>query len=266
MLSNFWLRVICCGVFLYPFFNVEAEPVTTETARWISLFNGRNLDSWRPKIRGYALDENTSETFRVDNGILKVAYDQYGRFDGQFGHLFYEEPFSHYRLRIEYRFKGEQAPGGPNWAFRNSGVMIHAQSPETMAHNQDFPVSLEVQFLGGNGREERPTANLCTPGTHVVLKGSLHKPHCTNSSSRTFHGEDWVTVEVEVQGGDVIRHYVNGQLVMEYGDPQYDPDDAWGKRQIREGQLGITGGYIALQAESAPVEFRKVELLRLENP
>ena len=169
------------------------------SGKWTALFNGRDLDGWTPKIRGYELGDNFGNTFRVEDGVLKVVYDQYEKFDDRFGHLFYKQPFSHYRLRVEYRFVGEQVPGGAGWALRNSGIMIHGQSPESMAKDQSFPVSIEVQLLGGTGRGVRPTANLCTPGTHVVMDGKLWTPHCTNSSSKTYHGDQWVTVELEVR-------------------------------------------------------------------
>src|SRR5688572_27185402 len=141
---------------------------SADQGKWRQLFNGKDLDGWTPKITGHAWKENFGNTFRVENGVLKVSYDQYRDFANQFGHLFYKEPFSNYRLRIEYRFVGEQVMGGPDWAIRNSGVMIHCQKPETMDRDQKFPVSIEVQLLGGKGSGERPTANLCTPGTHVV--------------------------------------------------------------------------------------------------
>ena len=158
--------------------------------------------------------------------MLKVSYDKYSKFDGKFGHLFYKTPFSNYRLRVEYRFVGEQCPGGPGWAIRNSGAMIHGQTPESMRKDQDFPVSIEVQFLGGNGRNKRPTANVCTPGTNIVMGGKLITEHCTDSTSKTYHGDQWVTVEVEAHGNGVIKHIVNGQTVLEYEKPQLDPSDA----------------------------------------
>lgn len=240
-----------------------AEPAANNG--WIPLFNGRNLDGWKIKIKGFELGDNHLDTFRVENGLLRVVYDRYARFDDRFGHLFYEKPFSHYRLRVEYRFVGTQTPGGPGWAFRNSGLMLHCQPPETMRKMQDFPVSIEVQLLGGDGRAERSTANLCTPGTHVVMNGKLHTPHCTDSRSKTFHGDQWVTVEVEVRGDQIIRHFVNGEPVLEYEQPQLDPGDADARRLLeqRGGEKLLKEGYIALQAESHPVEFRKVELLPL---
>ncbi|MBW3624922.1 MAG: DUF1080 domain-containing protein [Armatimonadetes bacterium] len=245
-------------------------------SRWISLFNGKNLQGWTPKIKGYEAGVNFGNTFRVENGVLKVSYDAYPQFDGRFGHLFYRHAYSHYRLRLQYRFVGEQSPGGPGWALRNSGVMIHGQSPETMSRGQEFPVSIEVQLLGGSGKGERPTANLCTPGTHVVMNGKLFTPHCTNSRSETYHGDSWVNLELEVNGNGVIRHLVNGKPVLEYEKPQLDENDPDARRLIESGKKTdgkimlrekmIHGGTISLQSESHPVEFRRIELLPLDAP
>lgn len=236
-------------------------------AKWIQLFNGKDLSGWTPKIKGFPIGENFGDTYRVEDGLLKVRYDNYtGPFRGRFGHLFYERPFSNYILRVEYRIVGEQAERGPAWATRNSGVMIHGEDPTTMRQDQDFPVSIEVQFLGGDGQNPRPTANLCTPGTNVVLDGKLHTPHCTNSTSDTFHGEEWVTVEIEVHGGKLVRHKVNGEMVLEYSEPQLDPTDADAKRLLDAGaEKLLTGGTISLQSESHPIDFRKVELLELDE-
>jgi hypothetical protein len=232
---------------------------------WTSLFNGKDLDGWVPKITGYDAGVNFGRTFRVEDGVLKVAYDEYDTFGGRFGHLFFKTPFSHYRLVIEYRFVGEQAKDGPDWAFRNSGVMIHGQPVETMRRDQDFPISIEVQFLGGRGDgRPRPTANLCSPGTNVVMNGKLETAHCVNSTSKTFDGDQWVRVEVEVHGDGAITHRVNGETVLSYEKAQigggnvakYDP------AAKRDGEI-LAGGSISLQAESHPIEFRKVELLNL---
>ncbi len=245
---------------------LAAQPARQEPKPedWIQLFNGKDLDGWIPKITGYEVGENFGDTFRVENGVLKVAYDRYDQFNNRFGHLFYKEPFSYYRLRVEYRFTGEQVPGGPQWARRNSGIMIHGQPPKTMRKDQDFPICIEVQLLGGLGEGPRSTANLCTPGTHVVMNGRLETRHCINSSSKTFDGDQWVTAEVEVHGDGVIRHYVNGEKVLEYEMPQigggnvsnFDP-------QVKRDGVLLRGGSISLQSESHPVEFRKVELLNL---
>jgi hypothetical protein len=237
----------------------EAEP------EWIQLFNGEDLSNWKIKITGHELGENALETFRVEEGLLKVRYDNYEKFEGRFGHLFFDTDFSRYRMRVEYRFVGEQCPGGPGWAFRNSGVMVHGQSAESMRVDQQFPVSIEVQLLGGNGKDERSTANLCTPGTNVVMDDKLVTRHCTNSTSPTFHGDGWVTAEIEVVGNQVIRHLVDGKVVLEYQNPQFDPKDDDASRLAAGGDLMLGGGSISLQAESHPLDFRKVELLPLEE-
>ena len=257
-----------CLLFLLSFVlgivvNLVAEEAK-ETEEWISLFDGKTLEGWTPKIKGYEFGENFGNTFRVEDGILKVSYDQYeDQFKNRFGHIFYKSPFSHYRFRAEYRFVGEQLADGAGWATRNSGVMIHCQDPKTIGKDQDFPVSIEVQLLGGNGKDDRTTANLCTPGTNVVMNGQLITQHCNNSKSQTFHGDQWVQVEIEVHGDQTIRHFINGELVMEYEKPQLDPNDADAKKLIKEGNLLLDGGYISLQSESHPVEFRNIAILPL---
>lgn len=243
--------------------EAKTEPAKTEE-KWVSLFNGKDLEGWTPKIRGYELGDNYADTFTVKDGAIRVNYAKYEKFDEKFGHLFYKTPFSHYRLRVEYRFVDEQCPGGPGWAIRNSGVMIHGQDPKTMTKDQDFPCSIEVQLLGGNGKANRTTANLCTPGTHVVMDGKLFTPHCKNSTSKTFHGDQWVTVEIEAHGSGTIKHFVNGEEVFAYERPQLDPNDGNAKKLIVDGKVLLEGGTISLQSESHPVEFRKVEILELK--
>lgn len=220
---------------------------------WVELFNGENLDGWDLKIRGYELNENYNNTFRVEDGLLKVRYDEYDGYNERYGHIFYDEPFSYYRLQVEYRFIGEQAPDGPGWAFRNNGIMFHSQSAESMELDQDFPASIEFQLLGGDGEQERSNGNICTPGTHVVVDGSLITDHCISSGGPTNHGDEWVTAELVALGSSEIQHLINGEVVMEYAKPQLD-----------EGQL-ISGGYFALQAESHPADIRSVRVLNLEG-
>jgi Domain of Unknown Function (DUF1080) len=239
-----------------------ADPDAKE---WVPLFNGRDLSGWTPKITGYAIGENFGDTFRVENGVLKVSYDKYDSFGSRFGHLFYAKPFSHYVIAVEYRFVGEQSKDGPDWAFRNSGVMVHGQPLETMQKAQDFPISIEAQFLGGRGNgSARSTANLCTPGTNVVMNGQLETRHCINSTSKTYDGDQWVRAEIEVHGGGAIVHRVNGEKVLEYEKPQVGGGAVSGHDPAvkRDGEI-LTSGSISLQAESHPLEFRKVELLNL---
>ncbi|MCU0705230.1 MAG: DUF1080 domain-containing protein [Fimbriiglobus sp.] len=243
-----------------------ADPPKADKDGWEPLFDGKTLDGWTPKLKGHELGDNYADTFSVKDGVIRVDYSKYDKWNTRYGHLFYKEKFGHYRLRIEYRFVGEQVKGGEGWALRNSGVMIHCQDPKTMTKDQSFPVSIEVQFLGGNGKDPRPTCNLCTPGTNVVLKEKLHTPHCTNSTSKTIHGDEWVTAEVEVNGGGTVKHFVNGELVIEYEKPQLDPKDADAKKLIKdEKKLILEEGWISLQSESHPIEFRKVEIKRLKK-
>ncbi len=236
---------------------VIATPAQPE---WIPLFNGKDLDGWTPKFKGEDLGVNYLDTFSAGDGVLRVSYDKYKNFDSRFGHLFYKSKFKSYNLRVEYRFVGEQCPGGPGWATRNNGVMIFSQSPESMLKDQDFPASVEVQLLGGDGKNERHTANICTPGTHIVMDGKLITQHCIDSKSKTYHGDQWVTVLLEVRGDAVTKHVIDGETVFSYEQPQLDPNDADGKRLIKDGLVRLHEGYIAIQAESHPTEFRKIEI------
>lgn len=263
----------CIAVTALSLVAAEAVPATEPSAskseypegKWVSLFNGKDLTNWTPKIRYCELGENFGNTYRVEDGLLKVRYDGggYEKFDERFGHLYFKDTFSNYRLRIEYRFVGEQCPGGPGWATRNSGVMVHGQDPKTIGKDQDFPVSIEVQFLGGNGKDPRTTSNLCTPGTNVVMNKELKLQHCINSSSKTYHGEDWVTAEIEVHNKEIIRHLLDGEVVLEYTEPQLDKRDESAKKLIKGDDLMLTGGTISLQSESHPIDFRKVEIMVL---
>lgn len=231
-----------------------------EHSGWIELFNGEDLAGWSVKITGYELGDDPMGTFRVEEGLLTVGYEGYDSFDGRFGHLFYDEPFEAYELRVEYRFVGDQVDGGPGWALRNSGVMFHSQAPESMTRDQDFPISLEAQFLGGNGTDERPTANLCTPGTHVEMDGVLVERHCITADAPTVHGDEWVTFDLIVKP-DTISHVMDGRVVIAYSRPVVGGGEvnAHDKTAKTDGSR-LTRGYIALQSESHPIQFRRVAI------
>jgi hypothetical protein len=232
----------------------------------IQLFNGKNLDGWIPKIRYSETGENFGNTFRVEDGLLKVRYDQYDKFNTRYGHLAYHKPFGYYLLRVQYRFVGEQANEGEGWAWRNSGAMLHGQDPHTMLKDQDFPISIEGQFLGGDGGAERTTSNLCTPGTNVVIDNELFTPHCKSSTSKTYHGDQWVTADFLVLGDSVIRHIMEGEVVLEYNKPQFGGGNVtnFDPKIKKDGEL-ISSGFIYLQSESHPIDFKKVELYDLEQ-
>ncbi len=252
--------------FLFALYStaVIGQKSTVET--WENMFNGKDLTGWTPKIRHAATGENVKNTFRVVDKKLVVNYDQYDTFNEQFGHLFYNKKFSYYRIKLQYRFIGDQAKDGPNWAYRNSGIMIHGQSPESMGKDQDFPVSIEVQLLGGNGKDKRSTCNLCTPGTNVVMNGKVFTPHCINSTSDTYHGDQWVNAEVIVLGDSIVQHYANDKMVISYENPQIGGGNVSGQENIfgTNGQL-LTEGTISLQSESHPVEFKSIKILNLEG-
>jgi hypothetical protein len=248
------------------FAQANAQPPPVPAADWLELFNGRDLSGWTPKISQHELGDNYADTFRVRDGVLQVRYDKYDRFDARFGHLFYRTPYSYYRLIVEYRFVGEQAQGHPGaWAFRNSGVMLHSQDPKSMTRDQDFPISVEAQFLGGaSDGKPRSTLNVCTPGTEIVVNGSLYAEHCLNSTSRTFDGDQWVRAELLVLGSAQITHIIDGQTVLQYALPQFGGGDVH-KHAAAAQPIGklLEGGYLSLQSESHPIDFRKVSLLNL---
>ncbi len=240
-----------------------AAPPDAGDADWLDLFNGANLDGWTVKVRGYEAGEDPYDTFRVKDGLLTVSYADYPAegFGGRFGHLFFDTPYSHYVLHLEYRFVGEQVDGGPAWAERNSGAMLHAQDPQTMHRDQDFPVSIEAQFLGGLGTgRARPTANVCTPGTDITVNNAIYPHHCLASGAPTHYGNQWVNVTVVVLGGGSVTHYVEREEVLSYHYPRLDSASTHQRSGSPE---ALQSGYIALQSESAPIQFRQVRLLNL---
>lgn len=233
--------------------------------QWVSLFNGKDINDWMVKIQHHDMNVNFGNTFRVEDGIIKIRYDQYGDFNNQFAHLYYKNPFSWYHLVFEYRFVGEQQKGAPSYTLRNSGVMFHSQDPRTMLKEQDWPISIEMQLLGGLGDDKpRPTGNMCSPGTNVVINGKIAEAHCINSSSKTYDGEQWVRGELIVLGDSLITHIINGDTVLQYSKPQigggvvnrYDP-------AIKQDGKLLSSGFIALQSEGHPVDFRNVKLMDL---
>lgn len=264
-------------VFLFNFFTTSAQN-THEKEEWVSLFNGTDLTGWKIKFAGVPLDVNFKETFVVEDSMIRVRYNKYEKFNDNFGHLYYQKPFSYYKLSFDYRFVGEQLKGGASWNVRNSGIMLHSQSAESNDFGQHFPVSIELQLLGGLNHGERTTANACTPGTAVVTGDTVNYNHCINSTSNTYNGDQWVHTEAIVMGGNQMTFIVEGDTVLTFEKPQVTKgfinaniDNDWGNFGITESKkkwLGrteevLTDGYIALQAESHPVDFKNIKLLNL---
>ncbi len=251
------------------FFLILFTPALAAEQPWVPLFNGKNLDGWTPKISGHAIGQNFANTFRVEDGILKVSYDEYEKFNSQYGHLFTNIPYSHYILRMEYRFTGKMMSDAPSYVNLNSGVMIHSQTPQSMGLNQGFPTSMEVQFLADEGKGKRPTANVCTPGTNLEMNGKLVTQHIVESTAPTFPAEEWVKMEVEVHGSEQVIHRINGVEVLRYQRPQLDPRNEMAPATdlLNAGAAKILSfGHIALQAEGQPVWFRNIELKSLAAP
>ena len=267
--------IMHCARYLIPCLLLLAPTATSgeelSTARspseWISLFNGKDLSGWTVKITGHPLGKNFADTFRVEEGILKVSYDDYKQFDKQYGHLYTNIPYAKYRLRMEYRFTGKMMPDAPKYVNLNSGLMIHSQSPQSLELDQHFPVSLEFQFLADEGNGKRATGNVCTPGTNLEIDGKLITQHIVKSSAPTFPAHEWVAIEIEVQGNEYVIHRVNGQEVLRYERPQIDPAGRVesADKLLQAGALTqLSFGFIALQAEGQPVWFRNIELQPLE--
>ncbi|NQY08457.1 MAG: DUF1080 domain-containing protein [Flavobacteriales bacterium] len=233
---------------------------------WQSLFNGKDLNGWVAKFHHHELGDNYANTFRVHNGTIQVNYDDYTTFDDRYGHLFYEEPFSSYHLKFEYKFTDQWLTDAKYFTYRNSGIMFHSQDPKTILKEQDWPISVEYQILADEDKgEERPTGNMCSPGTDVVLKNDKAPRHCVKSSSKTYKWDEWMQGELIVYGDLLIIHKVNGENVLEYSKPQiaggvangYDP-------QIKIDGTPLTSGYIALQAEGQGIAFKNILIKELK--
>jgi hypothetical protein len=236
---------------------------------WQPLFDGKTLDGWTPKIRGFALGDNYRDTFRVRDGAIVVSYDKYDNFGERFGHLFYKDAIrGAYRLRFEYRFLEEHPADTPNWAIANSGVMIYGQDPKTMAVGDSFPVSVEAQLLGPAPGQTRFNGNMCSPGTNVVMDGRLETTHCINSKSPSGPNGVWAEFEVEVAADGTVTQKINGQPTIVYSAVQLDPEGRMANSkplvEAAGGKVMLDGGTISLQSEGNPIEFRKIEILRLK--
>ena len=266
---------ICCFLILIYSCNNHSD---SNIENWEIIFNGKDLKDWKIKFANQNLNVNYKNTFQIKNSVLKVVYDNYDSFDNNYGQIYYKKPYSYYKLKFEYRFTGNQTKGGAGWAKRNSGIMIHSQSPESNDFSQSFPVSIEVQLLGGLSKGERPTGNLCTPGTAIIMNEKINYNHCILSNSKTYDGDQWVRGEIIVHGGEKIIHIIENDTVLSYNRPQIGGgfvdsklgDIDWTSNGVenkeywlsKEGEI-LKSGYIALQSESHPVDFRNIRLLDL---
>ena len=253
--------VLFAGFYYYS--NIIEPNSANDENDWEVLFNGKNLDGWEIKIRGEKLGENFKNTFKVKDSSLKVSYENYENFNDKFGHIFYtKSKYKNYHLSLEYKFSGEHLSGAPGWSIKNSGIMLHSQDPSSMLLDQNFPVSAEVQLLGGLGSGNRSTANICTPGTDVDINSETTKYHCVNSNSKTYHKDDWVKVDVIVKSNKIIHHVIENDTVISYSNLRVGGDKVPANYLDKIGDP-LTDGYISLQSEGHPVEFRNIKIKNL---
>ncbi|MDC6389624.1 DUF1080 domain-containing protein [Maribacter sp. PR1] len=259
------MRSRWCSIVLIIFF-ISCSSIQRKEGEWVSIFNGKDLEGWSPKFTGEKYGVNYLNTFQVRDGKLVVNYNAYDTFDNNFGHIFYREKLSQFRLRLEYRFIGQKVTGAPSWAFKNSGIKYHSLHPSELPLDQVLLVAPEAQILGSDGKMKRFTGNVCTAGTHIEMNNRLITEHCTNSSYPAINDTTWVKMELEVHGSELIGHKINGKKVLEYSKPQYDDSDEFAKELIKKGYPKILSeGYVALQAEGHPIEFRNIELMKLND-
>ncbi len=247
--------------------NIFSQKKSAQKEKWVKLFNGKNIKNWEVKIFHHEVGVNFGNTFRVEDKKIKVRYDQYDKFNNQYGHLYFEKPFSYYKFKLEYQFQDPWRTDAPNYTELNSGIMFHSQDPKTMPKEQDWPISVEMQFLAElpDGKP-RPTGNMCSPGTDIVYQGKKYAGHCLTSSSPTLKKGDWVKAEIIVLGDSLITHIINGQEVLQYSKPQIGGGVATGfNPNLKvDGKL-LSSGFIALQSEGQPIDFKNIELLNLEG-
>jgi hypothetical protein len=255
---------------LIPFFFLACKSNTTSNNKednsktaakeWVSLFNRENLEGWQIKISGHEYNENAHETFRVEDGLLKIRYDKYENYGTQYGAIFTDKAYSDYRLKMEYRFVGDTAVGAPSWGYRDSGVQYHCQDPKTMSVEQSFPYSLELNLHGGNEDNERPTGQICANGTLITFNGEevrgCHQPNPTV----IIKGDEWVTLEIDVQGTE-IKQFINGVEILSFSNPKLDPEHDVAKSFIKGTKVNLESGFISLQSNSHPIDFRKIEIM-----
>lgn len=271
-MPHFLPRAFAFLLFLIPFIKPAQAQQSPAQPEWQALYNGKDLTGWDIKIAGQPLNDNYKNTFRAEGDMIRISYDQYQNFAGKYGHMYYKTPYSHYVLRFEYRFLGNQVPGGEKWNVRNSGIMYHSQPAKSLTLPQEFPVSLEIQLLGGLGAGERHTGNLCTPGTQMHQNGKLVSDHCIDSDSKTYDGDRWVKGEIQVYGDSLVRHIIEGDTVLTYQKPvigevywKQGKEDAYSRLWKDKDGVALKEGYLALQAESHAIDFRNLQLLNLKG-
>ena len=95
----------------------------------------------------------------------------------------------------------------------------------------------------------------------IEHNGVQNKTTCIPADvSKTFHGDQWVTAEIDIKDGLII-HYVNGEEILRYSNPIYNSENATAKLLMTNGDKKVKGGFISLQSNSHPIDFRSIELM-----
>lgn len=221
--------------------GLEAEP-DPDREDWVRLFEGRNLDGW----------SGDRDMVDVDDGVLRfsASTEGYTGANGDERWLVHDGDWSFYRLRVEYRFpETDLDPAGwPEAEIRRAAVRVHSTKGDSGS-----PVGVEVELLGGDGENDRPTGNVCTPGTQIDMGGRAVTRECVSSASLTHHGDEWVVLEVTVLGAERIEHVIDSVRVLAYERPRLD-----------DGTL-LAGGGVAIRSNGWPFDIRRIDLLPLRG-
>ena len=205
--------------------------------RSVSLFNGKDLSGWHVDVPKADDDPGIQPTFIVRDGNL-VSLGQ------PRGHLITDASHRDYRLAVEYRFAGD--PG-------NCGVLVHASTPRALYAM--FPKSIEVQMNHQHAGDFWCIVEDIAVPKMVERRGPKENWGITEGKGRRIlnltDGSEkplgqWNRMVIECLD-DEIKVWVNGDLVNHGTD------------------CTATKGQIAIQAEGAEVEFRKLLLTPIER-
>ncbi|MBK7877692.1 MAG: DUF1080 domain-containing protein [Planctomycetes bacterium] len=201
-----------------------------------SLFDGKTLNGWQADVPTHDADPNLGPSFAARDGMLVSL-------GAPHGHLITDAEFSNYRLVVEYRWAG--SPG-------NCGVLVHVSKPRRLYDM--FPQSIECQMHAGNAGdfwcigEDIAVPDMEArrgPKSEWGVDGDKKRRIKNLTDGSESQPGDWNQMVIECKGRS-IDVWVNGDHVNSGTDCTADR------------------GRIALQAEGAVVEFRKLELSKLD--
>ena len=202
----------------------------------IFLYSGTDLEGWHIDVPEMDTADVRNPFIIRDGLLVSLGTPQ--------GHIITDKKYKNYSLDVEYRFAGN--PG-------NCGVLVHASTPRVLY--EMFPKSIEVQMyhenagdfwcIGENITVPSMEQRRGDPAEWGVTEGKKRRILNLTDGSENAVG-DWNHMHIECLGNE-IKVWVNGDFVNHGFDCTAD-----------EGQ-------IALQAEGAEVEFRRVELRSLQR-